>query len=89
MNSGRLTVLLHDALRSPREVVPSTAVPFEGEKVPFFVLTSHSTPVERMRRTDFATVVLVPQNGHVAEVRTDIGVKSISPALPVHAHSSF
>ena len=88
MNSGILTSVSHDADRNDLDATSVTVAVEEGENVPFCVFTDQFREVERIRRTDFVTLVPSPQNGHVAEVRALIGVISISPASPDHAHAS-
>ena len=88
MYSGTFTCDVDDADRNVLDLTPATEALEDGEYVPFVVFTDQLREVERIRRTDFATVVLSPQNGHVAEVRAPIGVMSMSPIFPVHASAS-
>jgi len=88
MYSGTLTFELDDADRNDLALTPVTDALEDGEYVPFVVFTDQLSEVERIKRTDFATVVLSPQNGHVAEVRASIGVMSMSPTFPDHASAS-
>ena len=60
-----------------------------GPNAPFFVFTDQFGSADRTTRMVVSTVLLVAQNGQVAEVREDIEVISISADTPVHASGSF
>ena len=88
INSGIFTTVSHVAVRIARDDTSATCSVLDGVNVPDGVVTAHSLPVERISKTDFVTFEPSPQNGHVPATRALIGVMSMSPSPPVHAHSS-
>ena len=88
MNSGSFVLISHVALRIDLALTPGTSVSELGEYVPCEVLIDQFFVVERIRSIDFVTVVFVPQNGQLADMRALSGVRSISPGPPFHTHSS-
>ena len=77
------------ALLITRALIPSTALPSDGEYTPFAFAMVQFLSTERNTITEFFTFVSVLQNGHVDCCRASNELRSISPLPPVHALASF
>ena len=71
------------------ETIPLVTPLLFGPSAPFFVVTDQFGSADRTTRMVLSTLLLSAQNGHVAEVRDDIEVISISADPPLHASGSF
>ena len=75
--------------RGTTETDPRVVLLLFGPSAPFLVFTVQFGSADRTTRMVLSTLLLLAQKGHVAEVREDIEVISMSADPPDQASGSF